>query len=552
MKKLVWLVILGLFAGCTQSGVPEQSTDVKLEPMADTFGPSLLKNGGFDNNTTTDWNTFFLGGAAGSGTASNKQYCLNITNKGTASWNIQITQSVAVVQGKTYRLVLDAYANKAVKLRAAVEKNYGNYGALGSAAVDFTLTGTKTKYRTNVVINQSDTNARVNLSTGGSYIGETPVTVCIDTVYLGEYSTSSTPPTTPPAGGSYPYGTSMAPSQAEADRVVADLYAKWKSTNLVYAPNRGLQSGEITLKSPGKQFNDGMVSEGLGYGLLLSVYNNDKTTFDGIWKFTKRNLNQYGLIPWLFDTNSRVVDRNNATDADVDVAFALIVATKKGWGYQQDATNIVNALMTHNINPGDFVLERGQANNPKNTVITDYFPPGYFKVYADFTGDNRWIQARDANYTIVKKSLDKPNVVLAPQFSDTEGNIVSGESPDYNSDSARGPWRLAMDYVWFGDSRAEAMLKDYNTFFESSKAGGLDNLCESYTRFGDKIGSWCGSDAGWMIGGAASAQLAENDTANRSKAWGALTTAWTGDYYSFELMQLGVLLAAGKFYNPLQ
>jgi endoglucanase len=550
MRIFAWLVVLGLFSGCNQnSGVPESSTGGRLEPLAETFGPTLIKNGGFSDNTTANWNTFFLGGSAGSGTASNKRYCLNITNKGSASWNIQVTQGISVVQGKTYRLTLDAYANKGAKLRVSVEKNYGDYGALGSAAVDFALTGTSTRYRTNVVINQSDTNARINISTGGSYIDATPVTVCLDEVYLGEYSNSSTPP----SGGSYPYGTSMAPSQAEADKVVADLYAKWKSTNLVFAPNRGLQSGEITLKSPGKQFNDGMVSEGLGYGLLLSVYNNDKATFDGIWKFTKRNLNQYGLIPWLFNTNNQVLDSNNATDGDVDAAFALIVAFKKGWGYEQDAKNIINAMMTHIINPGDFVLERGRANNPKNIVITDYFPPGYFQVFATFTGDNKWIQARDANYTIVKKGLDKPDVVLAPQVTDTEGNIsTSNGSPDYNSDSARGPWRLAMDYVWFGDSRALAMLKDYNTFFESSKAGGLDNLCESYTRFGDKIGSWCGSDAGWMIGGAASAQLAENDTANRAKAWTALTTAYTGDYYSFELMQLGTLLAAGKFYNPLQ
>jgi endo-1,4-beta-D-glucanase Y len=549
MKMYAWLVVIGLVAGCNQNlGAPEPSTGARLEPLAETFGPTLLKNGGFDDSTN-NWNTFFLGGAAGSGSASTKQYCLNITNKGTASWNIQVTQAASVVQGKTYRLSFTAYANQTVKLRASVEKNHDDFGPLGSPAVDFALTGTATRYRTEVVINQGDTNARVNLSTGGSYIGATPATVCLDNVYLGEYSNSGTPP----SGGSYPYGGSLAPSKAEGDRVVADLYAKWKTTNLVFAPDRGLRTGEITLKSPGGQFNNGMVSEGLGYGLLLSVYNNDRATFDGIWKFTKRNLNQYGMIPWLFNTNSQVLDANNATDGDMDAAFALIVAFKKGWGYEQDARNLVNAMLTHLINPGDLALERGQANNPKNIIITDYFPPGYFKVFAEFTGDNKWIQARDANYTMLKKGLDKPDVVLSPQVTDTEGNISTGNgSPDYNSDAARSPWRLAMDYVWFGDSRALAMLKDYNAFFESSQAGGLDNLCESYTRFGAKIGSWCGSDAGWMIGGAASAQLAENDTANRTKAWNAVTTAFTGDYYSFELMQLGTLLAAGRFYNPLQ
>jgi endoglucanase len=331
--------------------------------------------------------------------------------------------------------------------------------------------------------------------------------------------------------------------------VITDLYATWKGQNLVYAPEKGLQSGEILLKSPGGQFENGMVSEGIGYGLLLSAFNDDKATFDGIWKFGKRNLNDSGLLPWLFSSNSQVVDSNNATDGDLDAAFALVVAAKKGWGTDQDAKNLINALLTHNVH-SDNSLERGEANNPKDVINTDYVSPAYFTVFEEFTGNTRWSAVKDKNYDIIRKALDQDGVVLQPQEARVDGVVVN-DTNTYNSDTARAPWRIATDYVWFGDDRAKRILTDYNAFFES-QSGGVGNLCEKYDRFGAKLGSWCGSDAGWMIGGAASAQLAENDTANRTAAWNALTTAWTGDYYSFELMQLGVLLAAGKFTNPLQ
>ncbi len=356
------------------------------------------------------------------------------------------------------------------------------------------------------------------------------------------------------AAAAYPYGGTLVPDGVDADAVIADLYGRWKTQNLVRAPEKGLQSGEILLRSPGGQFDNGMVSEGIGYGLLLSVFNDDRETFEGIWKFGERNLNDKGLLPWLYTSDSRVSpDRggvNNATDGDLDAAFALVVAANKGWGTDQDARDLIDALLTHNVHVDDS-LERGEANNPKDVINTDYVAPGYFTVFEQFTGDTRWSRVKDRNYEIIRSALDQDGVVLQPQEVRVDGVVVN-EASTYNSDTARAPWRLATDYAWFGDQRAQRILTEYNAFFESSAGGGLANLCESYDRFGNRIGSWCGSDAGWMIGGAASAQLAEDDTANRTAAWNALTTAWTGDYYSFELVQLGVLLAAGRFTNPLQ
>ncbi|GAL64937.1 glycoprotein gp2 [Algibacter lectus] len=40
------------------------------------------------------------------------------------------------------------------------------------------------------------------------------------------------------------------------------------------------------------------VSEGIGYGMLLSVYANDKELFDGLWLYYKDFSNNNGVMNW--------------------------------------------------------------------------------------------------------------------------------------------------------------------------------------------------------------------------------------------------------------
>ena len=60
--------------------------------------------------------------------------------------------------------------------------------------------------------------------------------------------------------------------------------------------------------------------------MLLSVYAADKTLFDGLWLYYKDNLNSNGVMNWKINGCSGVNGANGATDAELDVAFALIVA----------------------------------------------------------------------------------------------------------------------------------------------------------------------------------------------------------------------------------
>ncbi len=71
-------------------------------------------------------------------------------------------------------------------------------------------------------------------------------------------------------------------------------------------------------------------SEGQGYGLLLALAANDRVTFEKIWTFTFTELliRDDGLAAWKWDPSAkpRVTDRNNATDGDILLAYALAKA----------------------------------------------------------------------------------------------------------------------------------------------------------------------------------------------------------------------------------
>ncbi len=77
-------------------------------------------------------------------------------------------------------------------------------------------------------------------------------------------------------------------------------------------------------------------SEGQGYGMLLSVHYDDRPTFELLWAWSTKHLRVRGdaLFSWKFDPKAagdRVPDKNNATDGDLLIAWALLRAGAK-WG----------------------------------------------------------------------------------------------------------------------------------------------------------------------------------------------------------------------------
>ncbi|MEI2298666.1 glycosyl hydrolase family 8 [Ensifer sp. MJa1] len=96
-------------------------------------------------------------------------------------------------------------------------------------------------------------------------------------------------------------------------------------------------------------------SEGQGYGLLLSVLADNPPDFALIWSFTRRELllRDDGLAAWKWSPSERphVIDINNATDGDILIAYALVLAGErwKRQDYLQAASRIAKALLDNTL-----------------------------------------------------------------------------------------------------------------------------------------------------------------------------------------------------------
>lgn len=74
-------------------------------------------------------------------------------------------------------------------------------------------------------------------------------------------------------------------------------------------------------------------SEGQGFAMLLALAANDREGFEALYGWTERTLRTQdsGLYAWRFDPagTPNVADPNNATDGDVLIAWALLMASEK-------------------------------------------------------------------------------------------------------------------------------------------------------------------------------------------------------------------------------
>src|SRR5690606_3113315 len=137
-------------------------------------------------------------------------------------------------------------------------------------------------------------------------------------------------PTNLPSGGTY--------GQSQD---AADAYNAWKTNYVVTC-----SGGRYRVKfGPDEDHNT--VSEGVAYGMLLSVYAADKGLFDGLWAYYKQFRNGNGVMDWkISGCDGGVVSSGAATDAELDAAMALIIASEQ-WNsttYRNDAVALIQAI----------------------------------------------------------------------------------------------------------------------------------------------------------------------------------------------------------------
>ena len=207
-------------------------------------------------------------------------------------------------------------------------------------------------------------------------------------------------------------------------------------------------------------------TEGQGYGMLLAVANDDRATFDRLWQWTRSQLGnpQNDLFYWRYtpDTDNPVEDKNNASDGDVLLAWALQRAAQK-WqveSYQQASDRIQREIVRLDVMKfgGYTVLLPGaQGFNKTSQVVLN---PSYFlfQAWREF-GEHSHLQVWDTLINdgfdlLGKLSFGKIGLPLDWVGLNADGSVVTaaGYSNRFSYDAIRVPLN-----IWWYDPHSPAL-----------------------------------------------------------------------------------------------
>lgn len=315
------------------------------------------------------------------------------------------------------------------------------------------------------------------------------------------------------------------------------------------------------------------VSEGIAYGMLISVYFADQALFDDLFKYSLHWADDYGLMQWYIDPKGETACPGRkggcgaATDADEDIAFALIMADKQ-WGgrgsldksYREYALRHIALIKKHEISEEGYLMP-GEYSGGKKLVNLSYFAPAFFEVFGRYSKDEAfWKKVNDVNYALLFKTLNKANGNqdngLVPAWSNTDG-VPEGPwktAPlHHQTDSVRTPIRVAQHYCWTGDERAKEYLAKVNRFFVPI---GYQKITDGYALDGTPRPEAAPAESSRSaVFVAAAAMAAMTDKQNDAYVSGAYSLLKTNKltvrstYYQLSWTTLSMAFLTGNFFD---
>lgn len=319
------------------------------------------------------------------------------------------------------------------------------------------------------------------------------------------------------------------------------------------------------------KFDDGQytVSEGIGYGMLIYVYMDNQTNqtqskFDKLYNYYS-NFSRYQsgsrkyLMDWKIQGFTSVNGSGAATDGDLDVALALLIAHKQ-WGSSGSINYIHEAeiLLTFiydKLVDGNKLLKPGDNwNSEKNPCYFTTAAIGLFdrvQTLENFTQTRDWAGVYTQSQVYLKNSQATSG--LWPDWTSPDLNATpsSGNRGNYYWDACRTPWRVAWDYLWYGTSDAQTMCAKSVQFL--SNKGLLSNpagINSGYTMAGNTYNS-DGSGNACFVGGFAAAMMTNSSNQSNLDTYynTIVNNRETYGYYAPTLQILYLLTLSGNTPN---
>jgi len=379
---------------------------------------------------------------------------------------------------------------------------------------------------------------------------------------FGQNVNSGSPKYPFPHDGQIPYtvtaGMPNIDSQAAMDSSVSNMYVSWYANAVTAASS--VCSG--CLRVYRNTNNDDTVSEGIGYGLLFAVEMADQTLFNGLFNYEQSFLDGNHLMNWQITSGGSVESSGAATDADEDIAMALLMANTQ-WGsagainyltkFQDQVAYIYNTEIDNGSNyavwPGD------QYQSP---YYSSYMEPAWYRCWESHDTSHNWSQVINWVYgTYFDQIYSSYATGFMPETA--SGSPVTPDTMTMGYDASRYPIRTGIDYLWNGTA-ADGALTYVGAMAKSvtqgeATVGSWQNEIESYWNISTGAATGSNTD-GVQVGGALVAMMVAGNQSAANTVWpmilpgsghGFMDNGF--QYFQDSLCLWGAMVGSGNFIN---
>jgi endo-1,4-beta-D-glucanase Y len=269
---------------------------------------------------------------------------------------------------------------------------------------------------------------------------------------------------------------------------------------------------------------------------------------------------------WLIFPDGTVQGQGAATDADQDMAWALVMADRK-WGgsgtldapYIDIAKGQIQKIWDHEVDHGrgDLLLA-GDSWGPVVAFNPSYFAPNQYRLFGRITANEEgWGRVIDKGYEVLaaglKAELGNQTNGLLPAWSTEQGQPdqpFMGAPMHYQYDSARIPFRIGQDYCDYGEARARTHLDKQSGFFIGV---GAPQIVDGYNLDGSPRAENVGVQAALFVGAAGvGAMSAIGNQAFVDQVYSLLVTKEMlpkSRYFNLSWQVLSLLMMTGNLYD---
>jgi oligosaccharide reducing-end xylanase len=315
--------------------------------------------------------------------------------------------------------------------------------------------------------------------------------------------------------------------------------------------------------------NGDVRTEGMSYGMMITVQLDKQEEFNRLWKWTKTYMYQssgpyQGYFSWHCRTDGKQLDANPAPDGEEWFATALLFASTR-WGngegifnYGEEARDILDTMLhkedlKSSAVTNMFSLEHKQVvfvpMEGRNSSFTDpsYQLPAYYKLWSLTSQHDQefWNQAALTSRDFFHKAAN-PKTGLMPDYANFDGTPYgSDDHKDFRFDAWRALSNVAVDYAWFAADPWQ--VEQSNRVLDFLASQGIDSYSNQYTLNGAPLSS---DHSTGLVAMAAVAALASDPEKGKpfvQALWDTSIPEGRWRYYDGMLYMLGLLHVSGNF-----